>query len=214
MLFLQKYSLFLRKTVGIISAIVLVFVSSGVVNIAEVQAVSVTWYSTSWLYRMPLTIDHTKVAGDLTNFSVLVSITKTDLQKAQADGDDLLFTAADGTTKLDHDSESWDGSTGKLIAWVRVPMVSSVTDTVLYLYYGNSAATSQQNKTGAWSNNFRLVQHMESDVTHTDASGNGNNGTVTGAPTAVAAQIGQGNHFDGVDDAVIVPDNASLNFTD
>src|SRR4030095_13438745 len=127
---------------------------------AAVQAQS--WYNSSWLYRKAITIDYTKVsAGAHTNFPVLINITDADLQtKAQADYDDILFTSADGTTKLDHEVESYTSGTGALVAWVEIPSLSSSANTVIYMYYGNAGATPQQNITGTWNTNYKGVWHL------------------------------------------------------
>jgi len=63
------------------------------------------WYNTggNWAHRKSVTIDHTKVSGSLalTNFPVLISVTDANLQaSAQSSGNDILFTAGDGVTKL------------------------------------------------------------------------------------------------------------------
>lgn len=71
------------------------------------------WYSSSWNYRKTITIDSTKVAANLTDFPILINTTDTDLRDdAQEDGDDILFTSSDGTTKLSHEIEKFDGSRG------------------------------------------------------------------------------------------------------
>lgn len=63
------------------------------------------WYNAAWLKRRKLTIDHTKVPSDLTNFPVYVNLRSVTglLTNCQSTADDVLFTAADGTTKLDHE---------------------------------------------------------------------------------------------------------------
>ena len=112
-----------------------------------------SYYNASWDYRKTVTIDNTKVSGSgsHTNFPILVSITDTNLKdNAQSDGDDILFTSSDGHTKLSHEIESYNSSTGALVAWVKVPTLSTSADTVLYMYYGNSGATNQQDATGVW----------------------------------------------------------------
>jgi hypothetical protein len=67
-----------------------------------------------WTYRKRLTIDASRVTGDLTNFPVLISTTDLDWKEdsqaipghvAQTDGGDIMFTAGDGVTKLDHEIE-------------------------------------------------------------------------------------------------------------
>ena len=103
-------------------------VNAGALSNFLVEAAgSGNWYNAAWLYRKKITIDNTKVgSGGVTNFPVLISLTDTGLQSnAQADGDDILFTSSDGTTKLSHEIEKYVSATGQLIAWVKVPSISS-----------------------------------------------------------------------------------------
>ena len=54
-----------------------------------------------------------------------------------ANGYDIMFANECGK-KLDHEIESYNSGTGELLAWGgRVPNVSSLADTKLYMYYGN-----------------------------------------------------------------------------
>ncbi len=168
------------------------------------------WYNSSWLHRKIITIDYTKVGtGPHTNFPVLVSRTDADLQsKAQADADDILFTSSDGTTKLDHQIESYSSATGAIVAWVRIPSLSSSSNTVVYMYYGNASASSQQNATGAWESNFKAVWHLAETVGGAealkDATTNGNHGTTQGSPInlGVTSKIAGGVTLDGSNDYI------------
>ncbi len=162
-----------------------------------------TWYATTgWTYRKAITIDHTKVGtGPHTNFPVLVNLT-TDTQLAayaQDDSDDILFTSSDGTTKLAHQIEKFDGTTGQLVAWVSVPSLASATDTVIYMYYGNASATSQQNATGTWNSNFKGVWHMGDGTTFSgaDITSNANNSSANNGTTAAAGQVYGAGEFNG-----------------
>ena len=141
------------------------------------------WYfATSWQYRKQITIDHTKVQEDLTDFPVLISITDNDLKtKAQEDGDDILFTDFDGTTKLSHEIEKYESATGKLIAWIKLPTLSSSTDTILYMYYGNPVASNQENKVDVWSSGYVGVWHLsETSGEVPDSTQNGYHGIIKG----------------------------------
>src|SRR3989338_6035183 len=138
-------------------AITVVLITLGVTQTApvEVNAAGKSWFNDSWQFRKEITIDATKVSsGPHTNFPVLVNLTSDAslATNAQADGDDILFTSSDGTTKLSHEIEKYTSATGELVAWVKVPSLPSASNTVLYMYYGNAAATSQQDATGVWSN--------------------------------------------------------------
>jgi Bacterial Ig-like domain (group 3)/YDG domain/Concanavalin A-like lectin/glucanases superfamily/Domain of unknown function (DUF2341) len=124
------------------------------------------WYNASWTNRIAITIDHTKVSSNLTNFPVLISLTNASLQaSAQPNGNDLLFTSLDGTNKLSHEIESYTASNGSLVAWVNVPGLSASADTILYLYYGNSTTTNQENATRVWDSNFKAVWHLHDNYT-------------------------------------------------
>ena len=121
-----------------------------------------SWYDCGWHYRKAITIAHTKVTGSQSGFPVLISLASdSGLQaRARSDGDDILFTSSDGTTRLSHEIETYSGSTGLLIAWVKVPSLTSGSDTVLYMYYGNPDAPTQQGSTSVWDTNFRGVWHL------------------------------------------------------
>lgn len=149
------------------------------------------WYDTSWNYRKKITIDHTKVDATQSNFPVLVNLSSdSDLSAgARSDGHDILFTASDGTTKLDYERELYTPATGELVSWVKVPSLSGSADTEIYMYYGNPPVSSDQaNTTGTWDSNFKGVWHMQTGSTMADATGV-NNGTVSGGV------VTSGNYF-------------------
>ena len=181
-----------------------------------------SWYNTSWSDRTSITIDHTKVEGasNLSNFPVLVSLTDANLATVVnggnvglADATDILFTAADGATKLNHEIEQYNPATGQLIAWVNVPTVSPTTDTIMYLYYGNSSATDQQNKTAVWDSNFEAVWHLPNGTTLTanDSTSHANEASSLNGTSAATGFIGGGANFDGTGNFILVPNSASLN---
>ena len=184
-------------------------------GVATVTNGGTAWYDLSWTHRKAITVDHSKVSGsgDLVNFPLLFSVTDTDLKIAanggsvgKTDGTDLLFTASDGVTKLDHELESYNPATGKTAAWIRVPSLSATADTTIYVYYGNAAAPDQQNKTGVWDSSFTMVQHFGDGVTlnATDSTVNGSNGTINGA-TAGVGQMGGAASLNGGNAWIFVP---------
>jgi hypothetical protein len=134
------------------------------------------WYDGAWAYRKKMTIQGSKVTGPLTDFPVLVSRVDTDLQSdAQTGGPDILFTSWDGTTKLPHEIEWFNKQSGSFTGWVKVPSLTSGTDTVLYVYYSNPGASNQQDPTGVWTNGFAGVWHLnESSGTRYDSTSNNN----------------------------------------
>jgi len=164
------------------------------------------WYN-PWAFRRAVTVAPGLAASDLTDYPLLVDVTLPELAAAaQSNGADILFTASDGVTKLDHEVESYDPATGHLIAWVRMPTLSSADGAQLYLYYGNPDAAAQQNASGTWDSGYRAVEHFEEVAgAVTDSSGNAQDGTVSGATRGTAGVVGNAYSFDGVNDRVDLP---------
>lgn len=147
------------------------------------------WYNDQWSYRKKITIDSTKVPASLSNFPVLIQSTDADWKDtsnggsvALANGNDIVFTNADGTTILPYEIEKYNSSSGELVAWVNVPSLSASVDTELYIYYGNSSATNLQNAAGVWDSNYKMVQHAKGSGQMDESTSNGNSGTITGDP--------------------------------
>jgi len=125
----------------------------------------------SYSYRKSITIQSSQVSGtaDHSNFPVLVNLTNGKLRHIDSGGHvtntngyDIIFRASDETTQLDHEIEEYDSSTGTVVAWVRIPTLSYDTNTVIYMYYGNTCiSTSQENVTGVWDSNYLGVWHLK-----------------------------------------------------
>lgn len=162
------------------------------------------WYDDNWLFRQKITVNHNSVSNDQVNFPVL--ITGTNVQAglwahALSNGYDIVFTASDGQTKLAHQIEKYDATPGSNVfwSWVKAPLLSSTNDTILYMYYGKSGASSQQNITGVWDNAFVGVWHLnELSGTNYDSTANGNGARPTnGVLQNVAGQIDGANDYTG-----------------
>ncbi|MFW9879269.1 MAG: DUF2341 domain-containing protein, partial [Candidatus Thorarchaeota archaeon] len=137
-------------------------------------------------YYKVITIDHNKVngTGDHINFPILISIIDSDLDdNAQFDGDDIAF--ANNTAWLDHEIElynpSYSATEAQLIAWVRIPLLSTSSDTIILMFYGNSTMSSRENPMSVWDSDYEGVWHLKEDPgyggTAEDSTVNGNDGT-------------------------------------
>lgn len=208
--------------VGLALIIMLVFLGYGVFGFDKIsktltllpkmeKAEAAGWYNTDWSYRKEIIIDYNKVPNtDQSYFPVLVNRTDADWKDTahsghvgQADGGDFVFTSSGGTVKLDHEIEKYDPVTGELVAWIEVPSVSHTANTELYLYYGNAAATNQQNATNVWSNGYLGVWHMHNASNPATDSLGINNGAQSGGVTfGATGKVGKATSYDGVDDAI------------
>ncbi|NTV51667.1 MAG: DUF2341 domain-containing protein [Candidatus Firestonebacteria bacterium] len=175
--------------------------------VLSVMAITASPAWGAWLgnyaYRLPITIAHTKVTATLTDFPVL--ITGANLPAAffghvvQTDpaNMDIAFTDVNGT-ELSREIVSFSSGGHSLEAWVKIPTLSSNSDTIIYMYYGDAAAT-RRNDPSTWSNGFAGVWHMEEGESPLrDSSPQANSGTAYGnLPTPINAKVGLGQDFDG-----------------
>ncbi|MHA2202688.1 MAG: DUF2341 domain-containing protein, partial [Candidatus Hodarchaeales archaeon] len=179
------------------------------------------WGAPSFRYRKNITINSMKVASDQLDFPVLIDLYDNDLYlDAQANGNDILFTDIAGT-KLDHELEyfnqTYNSTHAHLVAWVRIPNLSSTSDTIISMYYGNPYVESQENPTGVWNSNYLAVWHFNetvmdegSGVTHYDSTMNDHHGIQDGNDD-FTGKISDGQSFDGSNDKINIPLNLSLN---
>lgn len=168
-------------------------------------SVSAAVDTSDWQYCKKIVIDHTKVPNSLVNFPVLFDNTSADFAEAQADGDDFMFLDSSNNTQFHHEIESF--ASNRLIAWVNVTYVSSVSDTVVWLYYGNAGCSNQQQVTSVWSK-YKIVQHLKDLTTSTtnDSTSNNYDGVKKAAnnPVEAAGKIWKSEDFDNVDDSINV----------
>ena len=159
--------------------------------------------SSGYNYQRSIVIDHTKIPNsDQADFPFLFNTTDPSLATtangghvSNPNGYDIIFsTDPAGLTKLDHELEQFNPATGQVIAWVRIPTLSHTSDTVLYVFYGNSSiTTSQQNPTGVWDSNYGGVWHLDGNgaaQSFADSTANANNATVVGSVTEIPGEIG------------------------
>ena len=162
------------------------------------------WYAAGWLARKKITILGSQVTGTLTDFPVLIYLAAdTNLYNGEGTlsvGNDILFTSSDGTTKLSHEIEWYNAQSGSLYAWVKIPSLIAGSNTVIYVYYNNSAAANQQDRTNVWSNGYAGVWHLnETSGTRYDSTANHNDltdwNTVARGTRAGMAQLAGGADF-------------------
>jgi hypothetical protein len=124
-----------------------------------------------------------------------------------ASGYDIRFTAADGTTLLSYERESWSGGGGSAVTaifWVKTDVATA--GTYIWCYYGNAAASDGEDAEAVWDDDYKAVYHMKDATTSTilDSTGNDNDGTKKAAnePIEATGKIGKGQSFDGANDYI------------
>ncbi|MGD0101042.1 MAG: DUF2341 domain-containing protein, partial [Acidobacteriota bacterium] len=186
---------------------------------------NVSWYVVQFPapqafgYMKTITIDRTKVgvsgtgATTLSNFPFLFNVTDANLATTahsghvtNANGYDMIFRGVDDATcggvgtnpcTLDYEVESYNGTTGALTAWVRIPSLNTnatSSNTTIRLYYGDSdIISSLQNPTGVWDSYYQAVWHLSDSATNTavnDSTSNSDDGTAA-ANTSTKTTTGQ-----------------------
>ncbi|MBE3137528.1 MAG: hypothetical protein IMZ43_09105 [Thermoplasmata archaeon] len=168
-------------------------------------------FNFGWQYRKQIIIDHTQLISNQNNFPILISTIDADLMKARADGGDILFMNNIGVaSKLYHDIDLFNQSTGKVVTWVKIPLLSSTIDTVIFMYYGNPSSLYMAYPEKVW-DGFEAVYHLSKAPTGVvqDNTGNSNNGVPHGSMTIsnlVDGKIGSCYLFDGDDDYISFTD--------
>jgi len=153
------------------------------------------FFLTGFSCNRKITIDSSKVEGtsDLANFPVLIKIDNDCNIKTAAYGGsiqnssgwDIIFTDSDGLTQLDHEIEEYDGDSGDLTAWVKIPTLPYNSDKDIYMYYGKSGLTCDpSNPAGVWSNRYRGVWHLHDTSGSTkDSTSYNTDGVLSGTYT-------------------------------
>jgi hypothetical protein len=143
------------------------------------------WWNSNWGKRKLITVNSSQINTDLTNFPMLVyRSSDSDLSNsAQSDGDDIKFILySDNTTHLNHEIGLYNNTTGELAAWLNITSLSSIVDTKIWMYYNNSACSSQENVSGTWDSNYEIIWHLQENGNGTtdeyiDSSSNSCHGT-------------------------------------
>jgi len=206
---------------------------------AKVSVVASRNWLSGWEKRVRIAIDNNDIDADLSNFPVLIYLSNSssgrnnedisfvfDELQSNANRGKIAATTSDGVTQINVEIERWNSTREQAWLWVKVPSISSVADTYLYLYFdktqpdntGYVGDTGSNAAKNVWDSNFKGVWHLGETVGGSgsikDSTSNSNNGTTYGNPTLGAAgPIDNAINFDGVDDYISIPNSASLQLT-
>jgi hypothetical protein len=187
----------------------------------------VEWTNTAWLgtwaYRIPIVMDNSKIDENLSNFPVAVQLSDANgnahfFDEMDDNGRKVTFTDSDGVTQLFAELE-YIGNR-KAVYHIKVPIVSSVLNTTIYIYY-DAGMPDETTYLGdavsgnsVWDDNFKLIAHLSQVPSGADSildsTGNGNDGSPVGSMDGsdlVDAIPGLGLQFNGTNQAVSFPYN-------
>jgi hypothetical protein len=178
-----------------------------------------SWLS-GWSDRIKITIDHTKISSSLSNFPILLHISRSsgigsddvsavfDEMTSDTNRKKIAVTTSDGTTQCYVEISYWSDVNEQAALWVKVPSISNSVDTILYLYYDNTQVdninyvgdTGSAPAQKVWDSNYVAVWHLvESgngttgeykDSTSHGNNGTGGNGVAQRSPTRVINELG------------------------
>ena len=105
-----------------------------------------------WDWQREVTISNGSGSA-LTDFQVKIDLSSLtpsfDFSHAKGDGSDLRITDADEETEIPFWIEKWDSTAQEAIIWVKVPSIP-VSGSTIYLYYGNTLASTMSNGTATF----------------------------------------------------------------
>ena len=200
-------------------------------DVEDMEAPPAPWLE-GWERRMKLVMDHDDVDQDLVGFPLMVYLSTASGMHgedvsfvfselpAHEDRLKLAVTTYDGVTQCMAEIERWDPGSRAAWIWVKVPFVSGLADTVLYLYYDadqmpNTAFVGDTGTPAAeavWDDGFMAVWHMHGDPSTLapqvlDSTASGYDGVSAGdmvGEDLVAGRIGKALEFDGSNDYIDV----------
>jgi len=153
-----------------------------------------TWADNDYGYKKEIIIDKDKVAGDETDYPILLLFTDGDLADTDnsgyvqsSNGYDIVFYESTETTQLEHEIQSYSNTDGAIIFWVCVKSLSSTSNTSIYMYFGKSGVGSDPSSTSTWDSDYIAVYHMNG---LSDSTSNGKTLTNHGADLSNDGKIG------------------------
>ncbi|HUW41085.1 MAG TPA: DUF2341 domain-containing protein [Rectinemataceae bacterium] len=164
--------------------------------------------------RIEIDLSALAQATTLNDFPVLVELTSAwfPYSLSSSNGYDIRFSAADGSTPLQFERESWNPG-GTSLFWVKVPsLAASPASTSIWIYFDSTYPEDLSDPPAVWSNGYVGVWHGSVETVgglpaYPDSTGK-NDGSAPGPYSAAQASpngyVGGGWAFTGTKDAVVL----------
>jgi hypothetical protein len=185
-------------------------VDSSVSDGGEVDALqSDSATSSGYEWRKVLRIPSANIRESQVDMPVLVAwAADADMaSRVRADGSDIAFFGPDGEL-LNHEVERYESSTGGLVAWVRIPVLSAGSDFLFSVAFGDPAGTAPSAPDDVYAEPYRGVWHLGDTSRADDSSPYASDGTLTGRSGITEGPFGPAQRVGGSLGYVRVPDPA------
>jgi MSHA biogenesis protein MshQ len=113
-----------------------------------------------YYFQRDIIINASKIAGDFQDFPMLFIYNDLSLKSCMPDGSDIYFFDQSGFIHLDSEIDYFNVETGELVAWVKIPELSSTDDVVISISYGSNENMYTENSKSVWSNGYTSVWHF------------------------------------------------------
>lgn len=186
---------------------------------AVVQLATVATGPNNTQYKRNVTIDNTANSNTLTNYQISLTLNTAALVSAgkmRADCGDIRINDSDNATAI---TNFWveNCNNAATVIWIKVPSIPASSTKVIYLYYGNSSATSLSSTAntfirdipgvaGAW------TMDENSGTIVADATGNGHGGSATATVGIAAGKFGNARSFSGTQGYIQVANETTFPF--
>ena len=101
------------------------------------------WWNESWQYRRAITINNTENPHDLFDYQVKIVVPRFNGMNYNFSDIRFIYKFGSKVRELPYWIENFTNESA--IVWVKVPFIPKISNTTIYMYYGNPNATSESN---------------------------------------------------------------------
>lgn len=168
-------------------------------------------------FKKPIALNTTTlgIMSDLTNFPALLTIQDNNLIISNTCTDkvntpngpnyDFAFTDANGSSEFYYQVESYNQTTGTLLVWVQIPLLTRSVNNSILFFYGSPSPTVTHDAAffqKTWGSDYQAVYHFNESTysgSVTDGSAGGHTGTAGGMSPSdlVTGKIGSAYSYNG-----------------
>lgn len=103
------------------------------------------WFDPNWNYRTEIAVDNFDNSNSLSDYQINIKLDHSNFNftLSNPNGEDIRIANSDGVTLLPFWIENWNSDSASM--WVKMSLIPANTILIIYLYHGNSSASSMSN---------------------------------------------------------------------